>query len=295
MSANAIVSTPRKITGLDTWNLSFQSDSDRVLVAELRPDGKTLLLLHRGSNDDPSTWRWSGFDLDKFERIPLPFNGAFSSMSANGKKVARIKEKEIEIWENGDTLVKKRTLRSTGGPFGAFGGLAWSSDTKTFTACAMADGHNYRQHVWRLDTVDDPRVIESVPGLNYSRWPLSPDGKKVALGERKEGVHIYDAVTGKMLLTLKGNGGTYGAPTWSPTGKLHASMVDTPGELRIHEVERGEVVYSYKDSSDSEFVAVPVWSGDGKKVAYSSTDKTATVVDVERKKCCTSSVDMRNR
>jgi WD40 repeat protein len=74
-----------------------------------------------------------------------------------------------------------------------------------------------------------PRTL-STPALVYSRhqssiydaW-WSPDGARLVSASQDGTVQIWDAATGKTLLTIKGDGSPVYAATWSPDGAEIAS------------------------------------------------------------------------
>ena len=51
----------------------------------------------------------------------------------------------------------------------------------------------------------------------------SPDGSRLATASRDQTARVWDAATGKELLTVKGSGGDFRCVAWSPDGKRLAT------------------------------------------------------------------------
>jgi WD40 repeat protein len=105
----------------------------------------------------------------------------------------------------------------------------------------------------------------------------SPDGKRLATGSEDKTAKVWDAATGKELLTLSGHSAPVNSIAWSPDGKRLATGSDdktakvwdaaTCKELLTLSGHRGKVLSVG-------------WSPDDKRLATASYDATAKVWDV---------------
>ena len=104
----------------------------------------------------------------------------------------------------------------------------------------------------------------------------SPDGKRLATGSRDDTAKVWDAETGKELLTLSGHEDSVTSVAWSPDGKRLAtgSWDDT---AKVWDAETGKELLTLNGHRDA--VSSVAWSPDGKRLATGSEDNTAKVWD----------------
>jgi predicted NACHT family NTPase len=65
--------------------------------------------------------------------------------------------------------------------------------------------------------------------LGVRALAFSPDGKTLATGCSDQGIHLWDAATGKELVVLQGRHGPVSSVAFSPDGKIIASSGDLTG------------------------------------------------------------------
>ena len=118
----------------------------------------------------------------------------------------------------------------------------------------------------RLTLSGHARIVQSVA------W--SPDGRRLATGSWDRTAKVWDAASGKDLLTLPA-AGIVGSVAWSPDGKWLATASD--GNVKMWNIATGQVVLTLRDGNSSgDSVA---WSPDGKRLATASKSATAEIWD----------------
>jgi WD40 repeat protein len=137
---------------------------------------------------------------------------------------------------------------------GDLASIDWSPDDKYIAA--------------GLRNTDSVYVFDSATGKTISKHPgkdsfgtitnpsWSPDSQRIAV-HSKDGIHIWDAVTGKQIAIYK-NGWN---PVWSPNGKYIAVVsgdVDAPNNINILDAATGKVLYTYTGHRYD--VSVIAWS-----------------------------------
>jgi WD40 repeat protein len=104
----------------------------------------------------------------------------------------------------------------------------------------------------------------------------SPDSSRITCRDNAYDVHIWDATTGKPLMThthpmsnLQKESGWFAV--WSPDSVYVAWTSYTSKQTRVWNVFTGNHIVDYSSSSQ------PAWSSDSSRIAFSSTDITVQV------------------
>ena len=108
-------------------------------------------------------------------------------------------------------------------------------------------------------------------GVYSVAW--SPDGKRLATGSRDGTAKVWDAASGKELLTLKGSYVT--SVAWSPDGKWLATADGQTA--KVWETASGKELLTLRGHNDN--VKSIALSPEGKRLATGSDDGTARVWD----------------
>jgi WD40 repeat protein len=264
------------------------------------PDGKRLA----GGNRDGTVRVWDAATGQE----ALTWKGHTSGVtcvcfSPDGARLASANlDKTVQVW-NAETGEEVLTLK---GHTGVVFGLCFSPDGRRL-ASAAADG-DYNEHkpgevkVW--DTASGQEVL-SLKGhpTRVTSVCFSPDGTRIAsasptpgrtqgsphIWDRSE-VRIWDAATGKELLSLKGSYEKHGQldissvqVCFSPDGRLLAmaarGATDTnhPAEVQVWDTESGRVMYTL--ASLTSIVSDVCFSPDGSRLAGIGHDGMVRVWD----------------
>jgi serine/threonine protein kinase len=92
----------------------------------------------------------------------------------------------------------------------------------------------------------------------------SPDGRQIATGSADTTMRVWDATTGRTIVTCIGHTAGVQSLAWSPDGKLLVSGSDDQ-TARVWDVHSGKQVLNYQGHTDH--VEVVAWSPDGTRIA----------------------------
>jgi WD40 repeat protein len=141
--------------------------------------------------------------------------------------------------------------------------------------------------VWNAQTGEEIVTLERHLGFATSVC-FSPDGRRLASACVKQynfhkpdetmkvkpgEVNVWDAQTGKKVLTFKGHTGTHTSVCFSPDGKRLASAgenADKPGEVNVWDVETGGEVFTLTGHKGA--ATGVCFSPDGKRLATGGMD-----------------------
>jgi len=132
----------------------------------------------------------------------------------------------------------------------------------------------------RLSYLSDTEIL-TLKGHSGFVWSaaFSPDGRRVVTASDDETARVWDAETGKELLTLiKGHRGSVWSAAFSPDGR-RVVTVPWDGTARIWDAETGNEILTLKRHSG--WVLSAAFSPDGRRVVTASRDKSAKIWDAE--------------
>ena len=105
---------------------------------------------------------------------------------------------------------------------------------------------------------------------------FSPDGKQVATASQDKTAKIWDAATGKLLITLRGHRESVNGIVYSPDGKRIATTSDDH-TAKVWDADTGKVLLTLLGHAN--IVYRIAFSPDGSRIVTTSVDGTAKVWD----------------
>jgi Tol biopolymer transport system component len=157
---------------------------------------------------------------------------------------------------------------------------AWSPNGQSIVLSRIADGSSSLYTVRSNDS--QPTKITTVASAADPQW--SPDGRQIAFDGNNR-IYVTDADGSHLKLLLRGTRGSGpGVPSWSPDGTKLAYF-NTPGRPSAF---TAEVWTMNPDGSAARRLyhspccvgswAAPIWSPDGKKIAFAADSGHGTFV-----------------
>jgi WD40 repeat protein len=229
---------------------ALSADGNRLALVSLSP-GKTV------SAEVKVMEVATGRELATLAPVPGPADSDCAyplAISADGQRLAAVTvpgvkakagaESAVRIW---DTTTGKELVTFTV-PFRAIVNLTFSPDAQRLAAVVSSqDGEKRREEIKVWDAVTGKEILAIAEGsfLQWEAWPglagpgmaFSPDGKRLATivmlsenDKQSAGVRVWDAMTGKVLLTIPGGPYTFRSPVFSPDGK-HLAVAASTGSI----------------------------------------------------------------
>ncbi|MGB3419669.1 MAG: pentapeptide repeat-containing protein [Dolichospermum sp.] len=118
-------------------------------------------------------------------------------------------------------------------------------------------------------------------GIVYS-LAYSPDGKYLATGDSEGRVQIWNALTGREILTFVGHSNCVNSVAWSGDGLTLASGSDD-NTVKLWNVQSGDCVQTLEGHSSG--VTSVAWSEDSQTLASGSFDNTVKLWNVQSGDC----------
>jgi WD40 repeat protein/serine/threonine protein kinase len=165
----------------------------------------------------------------------------------------------------GDQVI---TLRGSSGEICA---LAWSPDGARL---ATTNPNDMAIRIWEV--ASEKMVVgplRHVHGVISLAW--EPDGQRLAAGDMAFSIKIWNATTGSLDLTLRGNNDSITSLAWGPDGRLASGIDD--GALKIYDTI-GDQESRVLPGHGIRATAV-AWSPDGKRLASGSDDGKIRIWD----------------
>ena len=104
----------------------------------------------------------------------------------------------------------------------------------------------------------------------------SPTGKQIVSAGNDQSAQVWDAASGKLLLTYTGHTRTVRAVAWSPDGRQVATA-SYDGTVQVWDAASGKTLLTYTGHSGQALAVA--WSPDGKRLVSAGSDNAPQVWD----------------
>jgi Tol biopolymer transport system component len=254
------------------------------------PDGKRIISVVGGDRlqgGQVTIWdAASGKEIVSAEDTKAKGYGAIQAVawSPNGTRLTLGSSTPmLDHPEVNAAIVDAATLRplvtfSAGKPGTSSGVFAilWSSDSKRIaTGSDTTDSHQVQ--VW--DAVTGKQLLILAADAALLSW--SPDGRylvtvRYLVTENESDLQVWDAASGALLTTHRGDADGFSAAAWSPDStSIAAGSLD--GTVQVWEARSGRRLLTYR--GDSFGVVAVAWSPDGSRIASAGVDGDVQVRD----------------
>ncbi len=174
----------------------------------------------------------------------------------------------IRIWDT-DSRRILNTLQCRG----ACSQMAWSSDgrrlaVREFVSDSKRSTASAIVSVW--DASSGCEIPELPGGGDSMALAWEPNGTRLAEGDYRQYVHLWDANTGEELRTLRGHRGSVDQVAWSPDGTRLASG-SRDETVKIWDTDSGEEIRTLRGHTET--VGRLKWSPDGRHLVSSSPNE----------------------
>ncbi len=174
----------------------------------------------------------------------------------------------------------------------AIAGTAWSPDGKTIAFVSNMSG---RYNLWTVPTEGGWPTQLTISDQRQFSPAWSPDGKWIAYqsdydGDEQWDIFVVSPKSGQVVNLTNTREIAEEAPAWSPDARYLAFMVkpktSSSFEIEVYDMLMRETKHLTTDTPKDRMNFSPIWSRDGKFIAYTQTqakgtDSSVFIVDVK--------------
>lgn len=260
---------------------SYQGNASAILKVSINNQANAILAV--GENGNVTIWDLnSGIILRQIKPEADKFTCA--TFHPDGLKIITGSYKSfISIWNiktgNKEMEVKAKPASheyAEGYDYPEAGSVSWSSDGK-FIVAGVAD---YTSILWDAENgreIKKYKKIRSTCTSCIGEAAITPDNKYI-ITANSDTLKVFDRVTGVVVRTLIGQGGSPEGLTLSNDGR-YAGVIEY-GVAQIWDISTGKLISRSGDYSERKVLAMSI-SPDGKEFAAGNEKRTTDLVTVE--------------
>ncbi|KAF7968724.1 hypothetical protein HWV62_29591 [Athelia sp. TMB] len=212
------------VSGVQLNVLESPRERRDVISAVFSPDGTSILSSeHRPDSGGSYVGLWNAVSGSHTLSLTIPGYGNVAVFSPDGSTFVSGSGNGIGQWE----VINYASVKSLGNLFEGFSpsSIALSRNGTIIVGCEY---HGNVVHIWDTAARTHLRIKAVDGGTFITSVAASPDGALIACGSSFSTIGIWDALTGKSKMTLKGHSGSIRSVAFSPDGARVASASDDP-------------------------------------------------------------------
>jgi WD40 repeat protein len=254
-----------------------------AICVAFSPDGERIACCGEG----PVVKLWDARTGLELRPIRLHEDSPYSmiAFSPDGQHLASTswKEGSVKIWDTrtGEQVVFPRGPLT--GP-GVSYSVSFSRDGQLLAGAFLGSKPEAAEvKIWEAATGRERLTLKDLSAPRVMRIQFSPDSRRIATGDSRGTVNLWDVQTGEKQLTLRGPTDQITGLAFSPKGQLLAVVAGSERghpnrEVVVWDADTGQLVRSVKGHVGS--VQAVAFSPDGRRLASGGIDQTIKLWDM---------------